>query len=99
MASVAEQLAALERRLAALEEENRELKAASAPPSVRPIPPIDKPVTKDPEEIRKLIERELTPMQRMKIRELALDVQRYGYDQAMNMHGRALPKRGRRAAH
>lgn len=98
MASVAEQLAAMERRLAALEQENRELKAASAPQPVRAIPPIDKPVTKDPEKIRELIERELTPHQRMKIRELAIDTMRYGYDQAMIMHGRALPKRGRKAA-
>lgn len=95
--SLEQRLIAMEQRLAALELENRELKAAA---STRPrrVPPVDKPVTKDPEKIRELIERELTPHARMKIKELAIDTMRYGYDQAMVMHGRSLPKRGRRAA-
>jgi hypothetical protein len=103
MMTLEERLIAMEQRLNALEQENRELKAAAAPRPTRsgprPVPPMDKPVTKDPEKIRELIERELTPHQRMKIKELAIDTMRYGYDQAMVMHGRSLPKRGRRAAH
>lgn len=92
-----QRLIAMEERLASLEQENRELKA-SASSRRRAVPPVTKSVTKDPEKIRELIERELTPHARMKIKELAIDTMRYGYDQAMVMHGRSLPKRGRRAA-
>ena len=94
-----QRLIAMEERLVALEKENQELKAEAPSRIRRSVPPADKPVTKDPDKIRELIQRELTPHQRMKMRELALDTMRYGYDQAMVMHGRSLPRRGRRAAH
>lgn len=95
MSSIEERLAAMERRMAELETENSQLKKEiSASPKVKPWAP----VTKDPDEIRQKIERELTPHHRMKIHELARDTMRYGYDQAMIMHGRALPKRGRKKA-
>ena len=81
-------LAAMEERLKALEKENRELKG---------IPSFDQQVAKSPEEIRRKIA-EVPPLKLMEIKAFARDVTRYGYDQAAIMHGRALPKRGRRRA-
>jgi hypothetical protein len=91
-----ERLIALEERLDALERENRELRKAAGTP--RPVPPVSEWRRRTPDEMRQIIERDLTPMQRAEIHQLALDTQRYGYDQAMIMHGRKLPKRGRSAA-
>jgi predicted exporter len=88
--NLAERLAAMEERLNALEKENQALRAGLKPrPSMK--------VAKTPDEIRAKVA-ELDPVEHMRIKAFALDVHRYGYDQASIMHGRALPKRGRRKA-
>jgi predicted exporter len=87
--TVEERFAAMEERLKALEKENQALRSSCKPrPSMK--------VAKTPDEIRAKVA-ELDPLEHMRIKAFALDVHRYGYDQASIMHGRALPKRGRRA--
>lgn len=90
--SLEDRLTQMEERLNALEKENRELREASSRPK---FPHVSEWRRRTEQEMQEIIERDLTPYQRMQIHQLALDVQRYGYDQAMIMHGRALPKRGR----
>lgn len=87
--------AAMEARVEALEQENQALKAAASP-AERKVSKASEWRRKSPDEQRQLVD-DLTPMQRVEIRSLALDVQKYGYEQAMILHGRKLPKRGRKA--
>jgi hypothetical protein len=90
-----ERLVAMEQRLEALEAENRELRAGARDSGLgKP----QSPVTRDPDAIRAKIDADLTPMQQMKMRELARDVIRYGYDAAMATHGRPVYSRGKRKA-